>query len=64
MQISFHIQNETFVLVWISIPAQNIMTNRKLGRKGLIKLPFPHCCSSTKEVSTGIHTGQETGGKR
>jgi hypothetical protein len=46
-----------FVLVRVSIPAQNI----KLGRKGFIHLTFPHCCSSPKEVRTGTQTGQEAG---
>jgi hypothetical protein len=32
-----------------------------LGRKGFIQLTLPHCCSSPKEVRTGIQTGKETG---
>jgi hypothetical protein len=33
----------------------------KLGRKGLIQLTLPHCCSSPKEVRTGTQAGQEAG---
>jgi hypothetical protein len=32
-----------------------------LGRKGLIQLTLPHCCSSLKEVRTGTQAGQEAG---
>jgi hypothetical protein len=37
------------------------MTKKQLGRKGFIQLTLPHCCSSPKEVRTGIQAGQETG---
>jgi hypothetical protein len=46
------------ILVRVSIPGQNIS---KLGRKGFIQLPLPHCCSSPKEVRTGTQAGQEAG---
>jgi hypothetical protein len=51
------------VLVRVCIPEQNIMTRRKLGRKGLIQLTLPHRCSSPKEGRTGTHTGQELEGR-
>ena len=35
----------------------------KLVRKEFIWLTPPHCCSSSKEVRTGTHTGQEPGGR-
>jgi hypothetical protein len=31
----------------------------KLGRKGFIRLTFPFCCSSPKEVRTGTQAGQK-----
>jgi hypothetical protein len=37
------------------------MTKKQLGRKGFIQLTLPHCCSSLKEVRTGIQAGQEAG---
>jgi hypothetical protein len=37
------------------------MTKKQLGRKGIIHLTFPHCCSSLKEVRTGTQAGQEAG---
>jgi hypothetical protein len=49
------------VLVRVSIPGQNIMTKKQLGKKGFIQLTFPHCCSSLKEVRTEIQAGQEAG---
>ena len=39
----------------------NIMTKKQVGRKGFILLTLPHCCSSPKEVRTGIQAGQEAG---
>ena len=33
------------VLVRVSIPGQNIMTKKQLGRKGFIQLTLPYCCS-------------------
>jgi hypothetical protein len=39
----------------------NIMTKKQLGRKGFIRLTFPHCCSSLKEVRTGTQAGQGAG---
>jgi hypothetical protein len=49
------------VLVRVSIPAQTSRPRCKLGRKGFIQLTLPHCCSSPKEVRTGIQAGQEAG---
>jgi hypothetical protein len=49
------------VLVRVSIPAQTSWPRSKLGRKGLIQLTHPHCCSSLKEVRTGTQAGQEAG---
>jgi hypothetical protein len=49
------------VLVRVSIPGQNIMTKKQLGRKGFIQLTLSHCCSSLKEVRTGTQVGQEAG---
>jgi hypothetical protein len=37
------------------------MTKKQLGRKGFIRLAFPYCCSSLKEVRTGTQAGQEAG---
>jgi hypothetical protein len=37
------------------------MTKKHLGRKGYIQFILPHCCSSPKEVRTGIQAGQEAG---
>jgi hypothetical protein len=37
------------VLVRVSIPAQNIMTKKQVGRKGFIQLTLPHCCSSPRK---------------
>jgi hypothetical protein len=49
-------------LVRVSIPGQNIMTKKQLGRKGFIQLTPPnHCSSSLKEVRTGTQAGQEAG---
>ena len=53
--------NIAAVLVRVSIPAQNIMTKKQLGRKGFIQLTLPYCCSSLKEVRTGTQAGQEAG---
>jgi hypothetical protein len=39
----------TVVLVRVSIPGQNIMTKKQLGRKGFIQLTFPYCCSSPRK---------------
>jgi hypothetical protein len=50
-----------FALVRVSIPAQNIGSRSKLGRKGFIQLTLLHCCSATKEVRTGTQAGQEAG---
>jgi hypothetical protein len=49
------------VLVRVSIPAQNILTEKHLGREGFIQLTLSHCCSSPKEVRTGTQAGQEAG---
>ena len=49
------------VLVRVSIPGQNIMTKKQVGRKGFIQLTRPHCCSSPKDVRTGTQTGHEEG---
>jgi hypothetical protein len=49
------------VLIRVSIPAQNIMTKRKLGRKEFIQLALPHCCSSPKGLRIGTQASQETG---
>ena len=46
-----------------SIPAQTSRPRSKLGRKGLIQLTLPHCCSSPKEVRKGPQTGKEPGGR-
>jgi hypothetical protein len=37
------------------------MTKKHLEWKGFIQLTLPHCCSSPKEVRTGIQAGQEAG---
>jgi hypothetical protein len=37
------------------------MAKKQLRRKGLIQLTLPYCCSSPKEVRTGIPAGQEAG---
>jgi hypothetical protein len=37
------------VLVRVSIPGQNIMTKKQLGRKGFIQLTLPYCCSSPRK---------------
>jgi hypothetical protein len=50
-----------YVLVRISIPAQNIMTKKQLERKGFVQLTLPHCCSSPKEERTETQAGQEAG---
>jgi hypothetical protein len=39
----------------------NIMTKKQLGRKGLIQLTLPHCCSSLKEVRIGTQASQGVG---
>jgi hypothetical protein len=44
----------------VSIPGQNIVTKKHLGRKGFIQLTLPYCCSSPKGVRTGTQAGQET----
>jgi hypothetical protein len=44
-------------------PAQTSWPRSKLGMKEFIHLTFTHCCSSSNEVRTGIHTGQEPGGR-
>ena len=49
------------VLVRVSIPGQNIMTKKQLGRKGFIQLTLLHCYSSLKEVRTGTQADQEAG---
>ena len=51
--------HKTFVLVRISIPAENIMTKKQVGRKGFVQLTLPHCYSSMKEVRTETQTGQD-----
>jgi hypothetical protein len=48
------------VLVGVAIPAQH-HDQEASGRKGFIQLILPHCCSSPKEVRTGIQAGKETG---
>jgi hypothetical protein len=50
-----------YVLVRVSIPGQNIMTKKQLGRKGFIQLTLLRSCSSPKEVRTGTQAGQEAG---
>jgi hypothetical protein len=47
------------VLVRVSIPGQNIMTKKQVGRKGFIQLTLPYCCLSPKEVRTGTQPGQK-----
>ena len=49
------------VLVRVSIPAQTSWPRNKLGKKGFIHLTLPHCCSSPREVRTGIQVGQDAG---
>jgi hypothetical protein len=49
------------VLVRVSIPAQTSWPRSKFGRKGLIQLTLPHCCSSPKEVRAGTQAGQGAG---
>jgi len=49
------------VLVSVSIPAQNIMTRGKLGRKNFIQLTFPHCCSSQKKSGLEFKQGRKQG---
>ena len=50
-----------FVLVRVSIPAQNIMTKKQIDEKSVYLAYTSTCCSSPKEVKTGTHTGQEAG---
>jgi hypothetical protein len=50
-----------FVIVRVSIPEQTSGPRSKLGRKGLIQLTHPCCCSSPKEVRTGTQAGQKAG---
>jgi hypothetical protein len=49
------------VLVRVSIPAQNIMTKNKLGRKGFIQLTLPYCYSLPKEVRIRTQASQVAG---
>ena len=39
----------------------NIMTKKRLGKKGFIQLILSYCCSSPKEVRTGTQAGQKAG---
>jgi hypothetical protein len=46
------------VLVRVSIPGQNIMTEKQVGRKGFIQFTFLHCWSSLKDVRTGTQEAE------
>jgi hypothetical protein len=45
----------------VSIPGQNIMTKKKLGRKGFIQLTLSTLLLITKGCRTGTQAGQEGG---
>jgi hypothetical protein len=49
-----------FVLVRLSIPAQNNRTKKQTVEERVYSA-YPHCCSSPKEVRTGTQASQEAG---
>lgn len=47
----------------VPIAVMNTMTKKQVEEERVAWLTPPHCCSSQKEVSTGIPKGQDPGGR-
>jgi hypothetical protein len=58
-----HLLDTRAVLGRVSIAATKHSDQSNLKRKGFIRLTLPQHCSSSKEVRTGTHPGQDPGGR-